>query len=62
LSALGHFYLAEYDSAVAMQLVVNAAGIAVMFLTARMIGWYKAMDRMRIVQRAGPRSRGDRVA
>jgi hypothetical protein len=62
LSALGHFYLAEYNSAVAMQLVVNAAGIAVMFLTARMIDWYKAMDRMPIVQPAVPRSRDDGVA
>ena len=62
LSALGHFYLAEYDSAVAMQLAVNAAGIAVMFLTARLIDWYKAMDRMPMVQPAVPRSRGDRIA
>ncbi len=59
LSALGHFVLAEYDSAIAMQLAVNAAGIAVMLLTAKMIDWYKAMDRMPIPQPAVPRSRGD---
>jgi hypothetical protein len=46
LSALGHFILSEYDSAVAMQLAVNAAGIGVMVLTAAMIDWYKALDRM----------------
>jgi len=46
LSALGHFVLAEYDSAMVMQLAVNAAGIVAMFLTAKMIDWYKAMDRM----------------
>ncbi len=62
LSALGHFVLAEYDSAIAMQLAVNAAGIAVMLLTAKMIDWYKAMDRMPIPQPAVPRSRGDGVA
>src|SRR6266481_4418872 len=50
LSALGHFILAEYDSAIAMQLAVNAAGIVAMFLTAGMIDWYKAMDRMPLLQ------------
>jgi hypothetical protein len=61
LSALGHFILAEYDSAIVMQLAVNAAGIAAMFLTARMIDWYKAMDRMPVPQPAAAR-RGDKVA
>ena len=59
LSALGHFILAEYDSAIAVQLAVNVAGIAVMLLIAKMIDWYKAMDRMPIPQSAVPRSRGD---
>jgi len=45
LSALGHFVLSEYSSAVALQLVVNVAGIVVMCLTARMIDWYKTMGR-----------------
>lgn len=61
LSALGHFILAEYDSAVAMQLAVNGAGIAAMFLTAAMIDWYKTMDRRPMPQPAEAR-RGDRVA
>ena len=61
LSALGHFILSEYDSAIFVQLVVNAAGILVMFLTAAMIDWYKAMDRMPNVQPA-PRRSDDRVA
>ena len=59
LSALGHFILAEYDSAISMQLAVNAAGIATMVLTAKMIDWYKAMDRMPLMQPAVARSRAD---
>lgn len=46
LSALGHFILSEYNSGIPMQLAVNAVGIAVMCLTAKMIDWYKALDRM----------------
>jgi hypothetical protein len=61
LSALGHFILTEYTSAIPMQLAVNAAGITTMFLTAKMIDWYKATDRMPIPQPAAPRSRGDGV-
>jgi hypothetical protein len=45
LSALGHFVLSEYDSAVIIQLAVNLAGIVVMCLTASMIDWYKTMGR-----------------
>jgi hypothetical protein len=60
LSALGHFILSEYDSAIVVQLVVNTAGILAMFLTAAMIDWYKAMDRMPNVQ-PSPRRQGDRV-
>ena len=45
LSALGQFILSEYNSAVATQLTINVIGIVVMFLTAGMIDWYKAMDR-----------------
>jgi hypothetical protein len=61
LSALGHFILSEYDSAIVVQLVVNTAGIGAMLLTAAMINWYKAMDRMPIVQPAA-RRRDDKVA
>lgn len=46
LSALGHFILAQYDPAIQVQLAVNVAGIAIMFGTAKMIDWYKIMDRM----------------
>jgi hypothetical protein len=59
LSALGHFILSEYTSAIALQLAVNAAGIATMCLTAKMIDWYKATDRMPILQPAAPRGQGD---
>ncbi|HEX3884267.1 MAG TPA: OpgC domain-containing protein [Stellaceae bacterium] len=45
LSALGHFILAEYASGLAMQVAVNVVGIGAMLLTARMLDWYKAMDR-----------------
>ena len=58
LSALGHFILVEYDSAVPMQLAVSAAGIAAMLLTARAIDWYKTMDQMPMRQPAVAR-RGD---
>jgi hypothetical protein len=62
LSALGHFVLAEYDSAVVMQLAVNAAGIGAMLLTAWMIDWYKAMDRMAARLPAAARGGGDGAA
>src|SRR5262249_32659608 len=52
LSALAHFALSEYDSGVAAQLAVNAVGIAVMCMTAKMIDWYKAMDRAPMSQPA----------
>ncbi len=61
LSALGHFILSEYNSAIVVQLAVNAAGIAAMCLTAAMIDWYKAMDRMPMLQPAA-QHRGDKVA
>ena len=36
-----------------MQLAVNAAGIVTMVLTAKMIDWYRTMDRMPMPQPAG---------
>jgi hypothetical protein len=45
LSALGHFVLSEYDSAIEIQVVVNLAGILAMCLTAGMISWYKTKGR-----------------
>jgi len=47
LSALGHFLLSEYNSAIATQLAVNLAGILALCLTAKMIDWYKSMGRTR---------------
>jgi hypothetical protein len=52
LSALGHFVLSEYNSGLAMQLAVNAVGIAAMCLTAGLIDWYKTMDRIPMLQPA----------
>jgi hypothetical protein len=45
LSALGHFFLSEYNSAIATQLAVNVVGILALCLTAKMIDWYKSMGR-----------------
>jgi len=55
LSALAHFILTEYGDGVGMQLAANAVGIAVMFLTAAMIAWYKMVDRTPMI-RAAPAS------
>ena len=62
LSALGHFVLAEYNSGLAMQLVVNTVGIVAMGLTARMIDWYKNMDRRPILQPAPAATRREHDA
>jgi hypothetical protein len=45
LSVLGHFVLSEYDSGFGVQFAVNAAGIGIMFLTAKLIDWYRQMSR-----------------
>jgi hypothetical protein len=45
LSALGHFLLSEYNSAIVTQLAVNLAGILALCLTAKMIDWYKSVGR-----------------
>jgi hypothetical protein len=45
LSALGHFVLSEYNSAIATQLAVNFAGVLALCLTAKMIDWYKILGR-----------------
>jgi hypothetical protein len=52
LSALGHFVLSEYNSGIPMQFAVNAAGIVLMCLTAKLIDWYKTMDRIPMLQPA----------
>jgi hypothetical protein len=59
LSALGHFVIGEYSARIPIQLAVNAAGIAIMILTARMIDWYKRMDRLPVLQPAIARTRGE---
>ena len=62
LSALGHFVLSEYDSAISIQLLVNLAGILVMCLTARMLDWYKTMGRTQVPRFAATQSgRGNRL-
>jgi hypothetical protein len=45
LSALGHFVLSEYDSGMVTQLAVNVVGVVLLFLTAKMIDWYRAVGR-----------------
>ena len=62
LSALGHFVLSEYDSAIGIQILVNLAGILVMCLTARMLDWYKTMGRTQAPRVAAAQSgRGNRL-
>jgi hypothetical protein len=46
LSALGHFVLSEFRSSIGIQLAVNAVGIFVLCVTARIIDWYKATGRV----------------
>ena len=46
LSALGHFLMSEINTGLTMQLGVNVVGIAIMCLTAGMLDWYRAVQRM----------------
>jgi hypothetical protein len=62
LSALGHFVIGEYSARLPIQLAVNTVGIAIMVLTARIIDWYKRMDRLPVLQPAIARSRGEESA
>jgi hypothetical protein len=48
LSASGHFLLSEINAGFTMQLGVNTVGIAVMFLTAWLLDWYRFVQRMPI--------------
>jgi hypothetical protein len=45
LSVIGQFVLMQWDNSLAMQLAVSALGIIIMIATARIIGWYRAIDR-----------------
>jgi len=56
LSALGHFVLSEYNSALLTQLAVNLTGVLALCLTAKMIAWYKSMGR---TPAGADRSRGN---
>ncbi len=46
LSVLGHFLMSEFNAGFSMQVGVNVVGIAVMCLTAGMLDWYRAVQRM----------------
>jgi len=46
LSALGHFVLTEFPSSIGVPLAINAVGIFALYVTARIIDWYKAMGRV----------------
>jgi hypothetical protein len=46
LSALGHILLAQISTGLAMQIAVNGVGIGAMLLTAKMLDWYKTLDRV----------------
>jgi hypothetical protein len=52
LSALGHFLMSAINAGFTMQLGVNVVGIAVMCLTAGMLDWYRAVQRMPVAVRA----------
>ena len=62
LSALGHFVLAEYESAASLQFAVNLASIALLGLTAWIMYWYKNMDRSPMPRPAPRPGRNDKVA
>jgi hypothetical protein len=46
LSALGHFLMSSITTGLGMQVAVNVVGIATMCLTAGMLDWYRAIQRM----------------
>jgi hypothetical protein len=53
LSALSHFLMSEVSAGFGMQIAVNLIGIATMCLTAGMLDWYRAMQRVPIGPSAG---------
>jgi hypothetical protein len=62
LSALAHFVLTEYEGGVLAQIAITVAGIAVMCLTARMIDWYRTLDRAPVAATAVAGRRTRRMA
>ena len=62
LSALCHFVFSEYDPGIMVQLAVNLAGILAMYLTAKIIDWYKTMGRAPLPEMARPEMAGPEMA
>jgi hypothetical protein len=52
LSFAGHFVFIQVSDRALMQVLVSAAGIAIMFATAALISWYKSIERS-----SGPRAK-----
>jgi hypothetical protein len=55
LAFTGHFLLVQVNGSVAAQLLVSAAGIAIMVLLAAMLSWYKAANEADAVATAKPK-------
>lgn len=58
LSALGHVLISEFGYGLPLKLAVNAAGIAIMLLSAKAMDWYRVLDRMPVLPPATARSGG----
>jgi hypothetical protein len=58
LSALGHFLMSEINAGFTMQLGVNIVGISVLCLTAGVLDWYRAVQRMPANAQAGVEGSG----
>jgi hypothetical protein len=55
LSALAHMLITEFGYGLGLRLAVNALGIVIMLVAARIFDWYKALDRMPVQRsRAAP--------
>ena len=46
LSALGHVVLTEYSARIPVQVFVNAVGVTILIITARIVSWYKRAERI----------------
>jgi hypothetical protein len=49
LSALGHFLMSEFNAGFIMQVAINVVGISLMCLTAGLLDWYRAVQRMPVI-------------
>lgn len=56
LSALGHVLISEFGYGLPLKLAVNAAGIAIMLLSAKAMDWYRVLDRTPVLSPAAARS------